>query len=123
MDWKNRAHFFGVAAHLMRLILVDHARKHRSEKHGGGRPRIRLEDVKLGTPGNYEVILAVHEALEKLNTIDPRLVQVVELRFFAEMTVDESAEVLGVSAQTVKRDWRLARSWLADVLGSGEVVA
>jgi len=122
MDWQNRAHFFGVAAHLMRLILVDHAREKRSQKRGGGRPLLRLEDVKVGAPGNEDGIIAIHQALEKLSLIDPRLVEVVELRFFVEMSLEQTAEVLSVSTQTVKRDWRLARSWLADQLSTSREV-
>ncbi len=116
IDWRDRTHFFGVAAHLMRLILVDHGRKHRSEKHGGGRTPVALDKIQIGSWDNFEGVLAIDEALEKLGQIDARLVRVVELRFFAELSLDESAEVLGVSRETVKRDWNIARAWLASAL-------
>jgi RNA polymerase sigma-70 factor (ECF subfamily) len=111
-NWKNRAHFFGIAAHLMRLILVDEARRRRSQRHGGAVQRISLERATVLSEENYDELLALDQALERLQASDPRLVRVVELRFFAELSVEETAEVLGVSEKTVKRDWQFARLWL-----------
>ena len=119
-NWKNRAHFFGIAAHLMRLILVDEARKRRSLKHGGAIQRISLERAAVLSEENYDELLALDQALERLQAEDPRLVRVVEVRFFAELSVEETAEVLGISAKTVKRDWQFARVWLYGEL-SGRV--
>jgi RNA polymerase sigma factor (TIGR02999 family) len=111
-DWHNRAHFFGVAAHLMRLILVDHARKRRALRHGGGGQRLSLDSVLLFSEEQFEELIALDEALERLAQIDPRMVKVVELRYFSDLSVEETAEVLGVSARTVKRDWQFAKPWL-----------
>jgi RNA polymerase sigma factor (TIGR02999 family) len=111
-NWQNRAHFFGVCAHLMRLILVDHARRHRSGKRGGVLHKVPLEQVLLFAEEQYDDLLALDEALERLAARDPRMVRVVELRFFADLSVEETATVLGVSQETVKRDWRVARTWL-----------
>lgn len=112
ITWQNRAHFFGVAAQLMRMILVDHARRHRAVKHGGGRVKVTLEKIQLFNEEQYDELLALDEALAELAKVDARAVRVVELRFFAELTNEETAEVLGVSPKTVKRDWQLARPWL-----------
>ena len=116
-SWKNRAHFFGIAAQLMRRILVDHARAQQAEKRGGLVTRISLEEI----PGDGEQphedaaasdVLAIHEALERLAAIDPDQARIVELRFFGGLTVEETATVLERSPRTVKREWRLARAWL-----------
>jgi RNA polymerase sigma-70 factor, ECF subfamily len=111
-DWENRAHFFAVAAHLMRLILVDHARKRRAVKHGGGGQKVPIESVLLFSEEQFDELIALDEALSRLGEIDPRMVKVVELRYFSDLSVDETAAVLGVSPKTVKRDWQLARPWL-----------
>lgn len=123
LDWKNRAHFFGVAAHLMRLILVDHARKVNNAKHGGGVKPLPLEKIQIGGQWTLDSALLVDAALVRLAEVDERLVKVVELRFFANLTVEESAEILGVAAKTVQRDWQFARTLLAGFLEPGPVTA
>ena len=113
VTWKNRAHFFAVAARTLRRILVDHARTRRAEKRGGAQVKLSLTEVNgwSEAPRN-EDLLAVDAALDRLAELDSRLAQVVELRFFGGLHEDEVAEVLGVSAVTVKRDWKTARAWL-----------
>ena len=115
---QNRAQFFAIAANLMRQILVDHARRHLAAKRGGGN-KVALEEA-LGVAQRQELdIVALDEALGKLAQLDPRQCRVVELRFFGGLTEEEIAEVLGVSATTVKRDWRIARAFLHRRLGAG----
>ena len=115
-NFKNRTHFYAIAAHLMRRILADHARAHLSSKRGGGELRISLDEslhdqipARADTP---TALLAVDHALEKLAALDPRQEQIVELRFFGGLTVNEVAEVLAISPRTVEREWTLARAWL-----------
>jgi RNA polymerase sigma factor (TIGR02999 family) len=110
--WQNRAHFFAMSAKLMRRILVDFARSKRYQKRGGDAHKVSLDDALLvgGDPGRD--LVALDDALEALATIDSRKGQVVELRFFAGLTVAETAEVLKVSPDTVMRDWSLAKAWL-----------
>jgi RNA polymerase sigma factor (TIGR02999 family) len=111
MQWQNRAHFFGVCAQLMRRILVDFGRRRHYLKRGGGvRPVNLSEDLVIGAQTTN--LVALDDALNALAAVDPRKVRVVELRFFAGLTVEETAEVLNVSADTVVRDWRLAKVWL-----------
>jgi RNA polymerase sigma factor (TIGR02999 family) len=111
MQWQNRAHFFGVCAQLMRRILVDFGRRRHYLKRGGGvRPVNLSEDLVIGAQTTN--LVALDDALNALAAVDPRKVRVVELRFFAGMTVEETAEVLNVSVDTVVRDWRLAKVWL-----------
>lgn len=112
ISWQGRAHFVGVAAQLMRRILIDHARGRLREKRGGGGQRISLDDGLLLTAARSEELLAIDEALGKLAMLDARQVRIVELRFFGGLSVEEAAEVTGVSAKTVKRDWNLAKAWL-----------
>jgi RNA polymerase sigma-70 factor, ECF subfamily len=110
-SWENRAHFFGVAARLMRWILLDHARKRAAAKRDGGR---RVEFTSAITPA-YEPstnVLALDEALDRLERLDPRQARIIELRYFAGLDIKETAEVLRVSPATVKRDWVMARAWL-----------
>ena len=110
--WKNRAHFFGVAAQLMRRILVDHARRHRSEKRGGDRTKVEFDEALMpAAPRDLDVI-ALDDALQDLAKLNPQHSQVVELRFFGGMSLEEVAEVLAVSPRTVQREWRMARAWL-----------
>ena len=112
LDWQNRAHFLGVAARLMRQILVDHARSRRAAKRGSGGEKLSL-DLAVAQPEEREVdLLAVDEALSSLARLDPEQSRIVELRFFGGLTIEETAEVLGVSPSTAKREWRLARAWL-----------
>jgi RNA polymerase sigma factor (TIGR02999 family) len=119
VDWQNRAHFFAVAATLMRRILVEVARTERAAKRGGGAPRVSLEDAEPAAAPAYDV-LGVHEVLDGLARLDPRRAQVVELRIFGGLTIQEAAAVIGVSTDTVKRDWALAKAWLARELANGE---
>ena len=119
--WQNRAQFFGVAAHLMRRVIVDHGRARRADKRGGSAVRISLDDVLDGgekgrelsqADGDVADVLAIDAALERLAVIDTAQARIIELRFFAGLTVEETAHVLNCSARTVKREWRLARAWL-----------
>jgi RNA polymerase sigma factor (TIGR02999 family) len=110
--WTDRAHFFALSARLMRRILVDLARSKRYQKRGGGMPMIALDEAALPAREKGEDLVALDEALERLAELDPRRSQVVELRFFGGLGVDETAEVLNVSRHTVMRDWTLARTWL-----------
>ena len=118
MTVTNRAHFFGVAATLMRQILVDHARRQRADKRGGAATIVSLDEVSPAAPTPNMDVLALDEALDALSAIDSRQCRVVELRFFAGLTIDEAAEVLGVSPATVEREWALAKAWLYRHLSS-----
>jgi RNA polymerase sigma factor (TIGR02999 family) len=112
-DWRCRAQFFGVAAQAMRRILVDHARRHGARKRGGSWDRITLDETRRAWPGERDVdVLALEDALGELAALDSDKVRLVELRFFAGLSLEETAEVLGVSPSTVSREWRLARAWL-----------
>jgi RNA polymerase sigma factor (TIGR02999 family) len=111
--WRDRAHFVGIAARLMRQVLVDHARSRGYQKRGGGGQRVPLDRALLVTPEPELDVLAVDRALEAFAKISPRKSQVVELRFFGGLSVEETADVLGISVETVKRDWRVAKLWLA----------
>ena len=114
--WQNRAHFFGIAAQMMRRILVDHARHQHRDKRGGDTPKLSLDDAMAvaepEAPEGEVDLLALDEALTALSAIDPRGARIVELRFFSGLTIEETAEVLAVSSGTVKRDWSTARAWL-----------
>ncbi len=121
VQWQNRAHFFGVAARIMRQILVATARERGSQKRGGGRQRISLDESMVIDEGRSEDLVALDEALVALAQFDARKAQVVEMRFFGGLTEEEIAEALDVSPETVRRDWRLARSWLRQKL-SGEQI-
>jgi RNA polymerase sigma factor (TIGR02999 family) len=112
IDWQNRSHFFAVSATVMRRILVDHARARGARKRGDGWDVVSLNEAILPSSARAPEILALDEALTRLATLDARQAKIVELRFFAGMSEDESADVLGISARTVKRDWRVARAWL-----------
>lgn len=110
--WQNRAHFFAVASRLMRQILVDHARRHRAGKRGGGGQQITLDDQFAAKGVNQADILALNEALDRLNEFDPRACRIVEFHFFGGLSFEEMAVALDVSTRTVKRDWSMARAWL-----------
>lgn len=112
IDWQNRSHFYGVAAHLMRQILVDHARKHTAEKRGGGTIHFSLDDLQVPIEQRAGSIIALHEALERLAEHDETQSKVVEMRFFGGLTNTEISEALGVSERTVGREWRAAKLWL-----------
>jgi RNA polymerase sigma-70 factor, ECF subfamily len=115
-EWHNRAQFFGVAAQIMRRILVDHARAQHATKRGGAMQQITLGDAHQSASAAEDDtaldVLALHEALERLAIIDPDQARVVELRYFGGMTIEETAEALGISPATVKREWAVARAWL-----------
>ena len=112
MSWQNRAHFFAVAAQVMRRILVDHARAHRAEKRGGEREKIEFDEA-LAPSGEKAVdLIALDDALQDLVTFDSRQSRIVELRFFGGLTNEEIGDVLGISPRTIKREWRLAKAWL-----------
>jgi RNA polymerase sigma factor (TIGR02999 family) len=115
--WQNRAHFFAIAANLMRRVLVDHARRRDAEKRGGSQIRLTLNDVLAMTDQTDVDLLAIDEALNRLASIDPQQARVVELRFFSGLSVEETAAALGISAKTVKRDWSVARAWLRREIG------
>jgi len=118
--WQNRAHFFALCARLMRRILVDYARTRHYAKRGGGAQPVSLEQSPAVSPAPSTDLVAVDDALKALTKIDDRKAQVVELRFFGGLTVEESAEVLKVSPETVRRDWKLAKVWLLrELSGAG----
>ena len=112
VDWQNRAQFLGVAAQSMRHILVDHARELRRGKRGGGAQVLPLDEGLAFSPAKSAALVALDDALNELAGLDPRKAQIVELRYFGGMSVEETADVLGVHPNTVIRDWSLARAWL-----------
>ena len=113
VQWRNRAHFFGVAASMMRRILVDHARARRADKRGGDVEHVTLagDEVAGDGPNNVDV-LALHESLERLAKFDPQQERIVELRYFGGLTIEEAAAVVGISEATVVREWTIAKAWL-----------
>ena len=113
IEWRSRAHFFGIASQLMRRILVDHARAHLAEKRGGGMRQLTLDSADNAVqPDDGVEIIDLHEALERLAAFDPDQARIVELRYFGGFNIDETADALGVSPATVKREWVIARAWL-----------
>lgn len=113
VQWRNRAHFFGVAANMMRRILVDDARKRRAEKRGGGVERITLVGDDVAAPEQHDIdVLALHESLERLAAFDPQQGRIVELRYFGGLTIEEAAEVIGISPASIVREWTIAKAWL-----------
>lgn len=113
VEWKNRAHFFGVAAQAMRRVLVDHARNRHAIKRGGGEAALSLGNVGAFEDDDAATdVLALHDALDKLAALDPAQARLVELRYFGGLTIEETAEALGVSISTVKREWAIARAFL-----------
>jgi RNA polymerase sigma factor (TIGR02999 family) len=117
VDWQGRAHFFAIAANVMRRILVEHARRRDADKRGGSQVRVQLDEALAVAKETDVDLLAIDKALDKLETIDPQQARVVELRFFSGLSVEETAAALGVSPSTVKRDWRVARAWLRREIG------
>jgi len=111
-NWQSRAHFFAVAARAMRQIVVDYARSYRSQKRGGGALKVELDEAAIVSPEQSKEIIDLHEALERLATLDSRKAQVVELKYFGGLNYDEMAEVLKISPVTVRRDWEFAKLWL-----------
>ena len=118
VDWQHRAHFFAISAQVMRRILLDRARRRVAAKRGGESPRLNLDEVPELGSGRARELIALDDALNALAKIDQRKARVIELRFFAGLSVDETAEVLKVSPDTILRDWRLARAWLLAELGN-----
>jgi RNA polymerase sigma factor (TIGR02999 family) len=118
MQWQDRAHFFAVAAQVMRRILVDHARSH-NVKRGAGVPHLALDEVAVVSGDRTGDLVALDDAMNALGRLDPRKVQIIEMRFFGGLSVEETAEVLKVSPATVRRDWSIAKFWLYRELGGG----
>jgi RNA polymerase sigma-70 factor (ECF subfamily) len=116
VDWQGRSHFFGIAAQLMRRILIDHARGHLREKRGGAQEVLPLDEALLFSPRQSAELVRLDEALERLAKLDPRQSKIVELRFFGGLSVEETAGFLGISPKTVKRDWSMAKAWLRSEL-------
>ena len=112
IPWQNRAHFFGVAAQVMRHILIDHARRHCYAKRGGGARKVPLDDAMIVNDKRAADLVALDDALKGLATLDPRKSQIIELRFFGGLSIAETAEVLKISAMTVTSEWRAAKAWL-----------
>jgi RNA polymerase sigma-70 factor, ECF subfamily len=121
MTWQNRAHFLAVAAQAMRRVLVDHAVATKAQKRGGRRQRVSLDETMLQVDRPVEQLIAIDDRLRRLEELNPRLVRVVECRFFSGMSIEETAQALSSSAATVKRDWTLARAWLHRELGGDRV--
>jgi RNA polymerase sigma factor (TIGR02999 family) len=119
-EWEGRAHFFAAAAEAMRRILVERARRKRRHKHGGGRPRVDIELANIASPMPDEDLLVLDEALTRLAAEDPVRARLVRLRFFAGLSNEEAAKVLGISGVTAKRYWRYARAWLHREVGKGD---
>ena len=120
VKWEGRAHFFGAAAEAMRRILIDNARRKRARRHGGGHHRIDLEEVDIAAEIPSEELLGVNEALEEFTKVDPKKAELVKLRYFAGLTIEETAELLGISAPTAKRWWTFARAWLYEETKGGK---
>ena len=112
VGWQNRSHFFAVTAQMMRHILIDHARRRRFVKHGGDTQQVSLDEASLMSVERAAELVALNEALDELKQFDQRKSSVVELRYFGGLTLEETADILGVSLMTVRRDWRAARAWL-----------
>jgi len=117
--WRNRSQFFGIAAQMMRRILVDHARARLADKRGGGATAITLDESSASSRDADPIeVLALHDALDRLAVLDPQQAKVVELRYFGGMSIEETAEALELSPATIKREWAVARAWLARELGA-----
>ena len=120
VHWQNRAHFFAIAAQLMRSILVDHARSHAYAKRGGGAHKIALDDAMAVSQQRAADVVALDDALKRLAEIDPQQSRIVEMKFFGGLTIEETAEVLGLSPATIKREWSTAKAWLYHELNRNE---
>jgi RNA polymerase sigma factor (TIGR02999 family) len=124
IDWQGRAHFFGIASRVMRRILLDYAREHNSLKRGGGAFPVTLDDRLLVSEDTLDTVLILDESLHRLAAVDPEQCRLVELRFFAGLTVEETAEVMQISTATVKREWRHVKAWLTrDMMPKGRAHA
>lgn len=119
IDWKNRAHFIGLSAQVMRRVLVDHARAHNAEQRGGGLQRVEMQEELAVSPEKLDQVQQIDHLLKKLETVNPRQARVVELRYFGGLTFEEIGGLLELTSRTVKTDWALARIWLADQLQPG----
>jgi RNA polymerase sigma-70 factor, ECF subfamily len=117
VHWKDKGHFFAITAQLMRRILVDHARSHLAEKRGSGAAKVPLEDALVMSNERPDELLTVDESLTRLGRIDPQQARIVELRIFAGLSVEDTADLLGISPATVKRDWSMAKAWLSLEIG------
>jgi len=111
-EWNGRAHFFGAAAEAMRRILIENARRKAAARHGGGQARLDIQEIEIGAPGKDDELLAVHEALDRLAAQDRQKAELVKLRYFAGLTTQEAAQVLGISVPTADRWWNYSRAWL-----------
>ncbi len=118
-QWNDKAHFFHAAAEAMRRILIEHARSRARVKRGGGQKRVSLSGIDLAAEQDPEEVLALDDAIRRLEQQDPSVAEVVRLRFFAGLSVEETAQALGISERTVKREWAFARAWLFHALGGG----
>jgi RNA polymerase sigma factor (TIGR02999 family) len=116
-QWQNRAHFFAAAAEAMRRILIERARKKMAQRHGGGAQHVDISEIAIAAPAEDDQLLQVNEAIERLTAVSPRKAQLVILRYFAGLTFEEAAEVLGIAVPTAKQWWAYARSWLTVELG------
>lgn len=123
VDWANRRHFFGAAARIMRQIRIDDVRRSKRIKRGGDRKATPLDFEPAAFDRNPDDVLAVHDALKKLQNVDPRKVELINLRYFAGLTEDETAEALGLSRRTIQLEWRIARAWLHRALSKGDTDA
>jgi RNA polymerase sigma factor (TIGR02999 family) len=119
-EWKDRAHFYAVCAQVMRHVLIDHARAHARDKRGGGALHVSLDEAAVMSAESASELVALDEALRELEEVDPQKGRVVELRYFAGLSIEETAEVLGISPTTVRREWRRAKAWLYRALAGGE---
>ena len=119
INFQSRAHFFALAARIMRRIMIDYARRRRNQQHGAGAPRVSLDEAALVADERSAELLALDEALDELTLKHPRKGRVIELRFFGGLTVEEAATVLKIDARTVKRDWLFARAWLHNKISEG----
>ncbi|HXG67064.1 MAG TPA: sigma-70 family RNA polymerase sigma factor [Blastocatellia bacterium] len=120
VHWQNRAHFFGIAAQLMRRILVDHARSHHYAKRGGGAQKVSLDEAAMVSKERAAELVALDEALTELAAMDERKGRIVEMKFFGGLTTEEVAEVLKVTPRTIEREWRKAKAWLHFTISKGE---
>lgn len=118
-EWPDRAHFFAFCAQVMRHILIDHARAHARDKRGGGAVQVSLNDVTVIDAGPAADVVALDGALRELETHDPQKGRIVELRYFGGLTIEETAEILGISPRTVRREWRRAKAWLYRMISEG----
>ena len=118
-SFENRAHFFSVAAEAMRCLLIDAARRKLAARHGGGVQKVDLDGIEIAAPDSDERVLAVHDALQQLAAVDAEKAEVVKLRYFVGMSVEETAEALGISERTTRRHWAFARAWLFDAIRQG----